>query len=427
MRLNLVKIINFICSYVHTYVNCFRFVILCNITLMKIQILLYLSVVIIISSCSSKTENPDDKEVPHIEYTVEPAPEWTALFNRSEGWFGGDGIFTIPFSGTDASSDDSVLFLFSDTMVGEIKEGKLQPGYKMVNNSVMVLKGEEPVKEKTHFLVKETLTKEPTTLFVPNTPATTAGDYYWLGDGFVNHSNANMYILAYRIRNTNDGSAFPFREVGNDLLVVPSNSKFPFENYRQLELPFNKSDSIQISLGAAVLSNTSSDNTYSPDGFVYVYGVRGKAKELIAARVEHEAVEDFSAWKFWNGSDWSNSVHNAVAIEDSVSNELSVTPIGKNLYALVYQYGGIYPTIYMQFASTPVGPFGPRKKVWDTTKDIKDPDLFTYNAKAHPAISKPGELLVSYNVNSFKFFDVIERMPDLYRPRFVRIIFNSNK
>jgi hypothetical protein len=34
-------------------------------------------------------------------------------------------------------------------------------------------------------------------------------------------------------------------------------------------------------------------------------------------------------------------------------------------------------------------------------------------------------LLVSYNVNSFKFFDVIESKPNLYRPRFVRIIFDN--
>ena len=125
------------------------------------------------------------------------------------------------------------------------------------------------------------------------------------------------------------------------------------------------------------------------------------------------------------GSEWNNSVKNAIAIEDSVSNELSVTPIGENQYALVYQYGGIYPTINMQLATSPVGPFGPRMQIWETTNDIKDPDLFTYNAKAHPAISKPGELLISYNVNSFKFFEIIEKKPDLYRPRFIRVTFEQ--
>jgi hypothetical protein len=367
-------------------------------------------------------------EVPDIEFRVEHAPQWTDLFKRSKGWFGGDGIFAIPFSGVDSFSDDSVLFLFSDTMVGEITAGKLQPGFKMVNNSIMILKGEEPVRERSQFLVKKTSAKEPATLFVPNTPATKAGDYYWLGDGFVNHSNKDVNILAYRIRNTEDGSDFPFREVGNALLIIPRGQKFPFENYRQIELPFSKEqDSVQISFGAAVLSNTSSDKTPLPDDFVYVYGIRGKSKELIAARVTPDAIENFTAWKFWNGESWDSQLKGAATIEDSVSNELSVTSIGENQYALVYQYGGIYPTIYIQFAASPVGPFGPRKKVWDTTIDIKDPDLFTYNAKAHPAISKPGELLVSYNVNSFKFFDVIERMPDLYRPRFIRIIFNQQE
>jgi hypothetical protein len=387
---------------------------------------LYICVILVLFSCSSKTENNGIAEAaPDVEFTVERAPEWTALFNRSTGWFGGDGIFAIPFSGADASSDDSVLFLFSDTMVGEIKEGKLQAGFKMVNNAVMILKGEEPVEERSHFLIKETQAKDPATLFVPKTTATKAGEYYWLGDGFVNHANDNMYIFAYRIRNTEDGSDFPFKEVGNALLVIPQGSKFPFENYQQLELPFsNEDDTTQISFGAAILSNTVSDKTFSPDGFVYVYGIRGKGKELVSSRVKPDAIEDFSLWEFWDGNTWSNNVKNAIAIEDSVSNELSVTPIGENQYALVYQYGGIFPTIYMQFASTPAGPFGPRRKVWDTTSDIKDPDLFTYNAKAHPAISKPGELLVSYNVNSFKFFDVIERMPNLYRPRFIRITFD---
>src|SRR5688500_8257572 len=190
-------------------------------------------------SCSTKTDDRQPiQEVPDIEFRVEHAPQWTNLFKRSKGWFGGDGIFAIPFSGIDSFSDDSVLFLFSDTMVGEINAGKLDPGFNMVNNSVMILSGEEPVEEASRFLIKETSAKEPATLFVPNTSATKTGDYYWLGDGFVNHANKNMYIFAYRIRNTEDGSDFPFREVGNALLAIPSGQKFPFENYRQTELPF---------------------------------------------------------------------------------------------------------------------------------------------------------------------------------------------
>ncbi|MBC9797935.1 hypothetical protein, partial [Sinomicrobium weinanense] len=111
------------------------------------------------------------------------------------------------------------------------------------------------------------------------------------------------------------------------------------------------------------------------------------------------------------------------SLADSVSNELSVSRIPGGKYALIYQYGGIFPKIYMKIGATPYGPFGEKIELWDTTKDINHPDLFTYNAKAHPAISEEGELLVSYNVNSFKFFDVIGDMPNLYRPRFIRVKF----
>ncbi len=378
----------------------------------------FLALCVIFVSCTMPQETAEDETV---SFKVQRADEWTSLFKRSHGWFGGDGIFAIPFSGDDRSaSSDSILFLFSDTMVGEISNDSLLPGYTMVNNSCLVLRGKEPVEANAKFLVKTDSLGKPSTLFVPSTPGVQKEDYYWLGDGFVNTAaDSSLYIFAYRIRNTTGGSPFPFREVGNALIVIPPGSKYPFANHRQLELSFsNTLDSLNISLGAGVHADG--------DGFIYIYGIRGRNKELIAARTKAEAIENFDAWEFYNGDTWSGEISGARAISDSVSNELSVTPIGDGKYALIYQYSGIMPTIFMQIGSTPVGPFGPRLKVWDTTADINEKDLFTYNAKAHPAISKPGELLVSYNVNSFDFVRQISKIPDLYRPRFIRITFENN-
>ena len=42
-------------------------------------------------------------------------------------------------------------------------------------------------------------------------------------------------------------------------------------------------------------------------------------------------------------------------------------------------------------------------------------------AKAHPALSQPGELLISYNINSFDFSKDIKKFPHLYRPRFIKL------
>jgi len=46
---------------------------------------------------------------------------------------------------------------------------------------------------------------------------------------------------------------------------------------------------------------------------------------------------------------------------------------------------------------------------------------FAYNAKAHPAISREGELLITYNVNSMDNEMRIFRFGGIYHPRFVRV------
>lgn len=93
----------------------------------------YSILVMVLASFSCGTPSSDtslSEAIPYInerEFTVAHAPEWSNLFLRKSGWLGGDGIFAIPLSGVDSEEVDSVLFLFSDTMVGEI-EGDNQPG-----------------------------------------------------------------------------------------------------------------------------------------------------------------------------------------------------------------------------------------------------------------------------------------------------------
>jgi hypothetical protein len=291
-----------------------------------------------------------------------------------------------------------------------------------------MLQCKDPLPENADFRINRSKEKKPATLFIPSSPNKQKDDYYWLGDGFINHAmDSSLCLFAYRIRNTNDNSAFPFREVGNNLIIIPKGSKYPFDDQRQMDLPFSASqDSLSTSYGVGVLANTTAAGVTNADEYVYIYGVRGKAKQLVASRVKPSQLDNFSAWEFYNGTGWSAKTEDAQPLSDSVSNELSVTPIGNGQYALIYQYGGLTPTICMQTGPSPVGPFGPREKIWNTSEDTKEKGLFSYNAKAHPAISKPGELLVSYNVNSFNFSEQIKEIPNLYRPRFVRIIFTTS-
>lgn len=266
-------------------------------------------------------------------------------------------------------------------------------------------------------------------IFTPHTEKPSKDTYYWLGDGFINpDSGMDLFVFAYRITNTYDNTAFPFKETGNVLIHIPAGSHFPYTDHHQVELPYNhyKTGEETISFGSAVFNNSKAAGETEPDGFVYVYGTKGVTKKLVSARVKPAQITAFDQWEFWDGKGWSRDVKSVAAISDSVSNELSVSLLSPGKYALVYQLGSIFSEICMQVGPTPVGPFGPRIVLYKTSTDIQDTDLFTYNAKAHPALSEPGELLISYNVNSFKFLEIIQKQPNLYRPRFVRITFSQN-
>ncbi|TLU92103.1 DUF4185 domain-containing protein [Dyadobacter sediminis] len=384
-----------------------------------------------LASCGG---SPSDKEkdvqtagINERKFTAEPAQDWNSLFLRKSGWFGGDGIFALPLSGKDSEKNDSLLFLFSDTMIGEIHGDTLQPGFVMVNNSVALLKGAAPDSSSISFRMAGEKGSYKA-VFTPKTNKPDKDTYFWLGDGFASpEANKDLFIFAYQITNTHDKSPFPFKETGNMLIRIPAGNQFPYADQQQMTLPFNnyKNGDETISFGAGVFNNSKSAGEAEGDGFVYVYGTKGKSKKLVAARVNPAEIALFDRWEFWNGNGWTKDVKSAEAVSDSVSNELSVSRLATGKYALVYQLGSLLPEICMQVGPSPAGPFGERIVLYKTTNDIQDPDLFTYNAKAHPALSAPGELLISYNVNSFRFFEVLPKKPDLYRPRFVRVKFDQ--
>jgi hypothetical protein len=362
-----------------------------------------------------------------IKFTVEEAPEWSALLKRDKGWFGGDGIYTIPLNGTDgkqAGPKDKILFIFSDSMVGEIRDNTMAPGYKMIHNSVAILDGNKPVPDKMKFYWDTDAKGNAEPIFVPKTPKTDSADYYWLGDGFVNEANKATYIFGYRVRNVVK-AAFGFQEVGNTLIKIPAGSKPPFKDLTQMDSPFylpGERDDIG-SFGTGIYVNTKAAGAPKPDGYIYTYGVRGLYKKMMVARVLPKDFEDFSKWTYWEGKAWVSDISKAATITDGVSNELSVSALPDGRYALVFQGWGMSSIVCMRIGASPIGPFGPVIKLWDTKPDLEEKTFVVYNAKAHPSLSKPGELLITYNINSVEFIKDMNAHPYLYRPRFIRVKF----
>ncbi len=392
-------------------------------TLKTTAVALMMAVVVFAGSSFAQTW-PKNTDTVHLKFTAEPAPEWTNLFVRNSGWFGADGIYSIPLNGDDRPGNHTkTMFIFSDTMIGDVVNDIPKPGYVLVHNTVAYVDGVPP-DNHIKFVWAKNPDGSPATFFNPNTPNAEAKDFYWLGDGFVNPANGKTYIHAFRVKWLKDNDAFAFDEHGTALIVLPKDSKPPFKDQKQMDTPFfipgKTADDYGV-LGSAVFVNTKSAGAPNPDGYIYVYGTRPKHLSLLVARVLPQDYEDFSKWRYWDGSAWNTDINKIAEVTNRVSHELSVSPLPDGRYALVFQTDGLGNDVGMRLGLSPQGPFGPVIKLYTTTENSENKNFIPYNAKAHTNLSNPGELLISYNVISMDFFNDIKKFGHHYHPRFIRV------
>ena len=105
---------------------------------------------------------------------------------------------------------------------------------------------------------------------------------------------------------------------------------------------------------------------------------------------------------------------------NAASNELSVTELPAGRYLMVFQVFGLSDKVGIRIGDSPYGPFGDIIEIYRTPEF--DEGIWPYNAKAHPALSAPGELLISYNTITPDFWNDIKKDAHIYRPRFIKLI-----
>ena len=360
-------------------------------------------------------------------FSVERAPEWDVLFDRQSGWTGADGIYSIPLDQMESPAGywaTNTLLLFSDTFVGDVNaQGARQSGTTLINNSLGLLPAGPPDRETVRFYYGQDQPAQPSAVFVPATPSAQPDEWYWLKDGI--RLEGGTYLFAARFRP--DPVEF-FVRTGLARITLPPGSQPPFANHLQEELPWwlpSQGSLGPIVFGAAFFANTARAGAPSPDGYVYCYGTReDPSKKLLVGRVKEEDFLDTGAWRFWDGQAWVPDFRDAAPISDHVSNELSVVPLPNGQLGLVFQYDSVTRRTVLRVGSRPQGPFfGPEQTLWECKEPWQLPGVYCYNAKAHPHLSDPGTLLISYNVNTLTFLDHF-RYADIYRPRFVKVRWN---
>ena len=337
-----------------------------------------------------------------LKYSVEKVPEWTELFRRTSGWTGADGIFSYH----DQQSGKN-LFVFSDTWIGEVdSKTRERKKWKMINNSMATMSGKQI---EFHWNKKG-----DSSLFVPEQ----AKGWYWLQDGFIHKSH--FYNFPMRIeKDPNGAEGFQFKTAAVDILKVSLKDGLPqSESSQKIDGHLlTKINGHELFYGAGV---------YREGDFVYVYGRLHKdfVVYLTVARVKVNGVEDRKAWRFWDGKNWNDDIQKSELLGEG-GPELSVTKMKSGLLKGKYLLCSmpISRELFVRIGDSPYGPFGPKQVIY-TTPDIKEIDgIYTYNAKAHPVLSKEGELLISYNVNATKLN--LHKNAEIYRPRFIRIKFED--
>lgn len=338
---------------------------------------------------------------------AEPAPELDALFRRTEGWIGADGAFSVPLS------DKRTLWLFSDTWVGTIRDGKRKPE-TIVNNSVGVQDG-NGADARITFTIARNKDGKPGTLFVPPD-----GDgWFWLFGGY--HAGGKLHVFLPRSEKTGAAGAFGFRNVELWLGTVENPADEPIAwKIKYAKVPFAEFARERTrSFGSAVLRV--GDN-------VYIYGYEEKpgkpfaSRRLIVARAPADKLADFDTWRFLAAhGQWKPDVKDALPQFDALGTEFSVSYLpSRKQYVLVYTELGLSERIVGRFAVSPEGPWSDAVLLYCCPEMKQNKKVFTYAGKAHPHLAGDNELVLSYVVNSFDLASVVNDA-ELYWPRFVRV------
>jgi hypothetical protein len=158
---------------------------------------------------------------------------------------------------------------------------------------------------------------------------------------------------------------------------------------------------------------------------LYVYGTderRGRGflnRQMVVARVPAVSIADFGTWRYFRDGIWVEDFRTPSHLAKDIASEYSVTAFGKR-YLAVYTEQGLSPKIMGRMADHPWGPWSAPTVLYECPEMKRDKNVFCYAAKAHPSLSSDQDLVVSYVVNSFDFWQVA-REANLYWPRFVRI------
>jgi hypothetical protein len=288
------------------------------------------------------------------------------------GWVGGDGTNSV------ALPDGRDCWIFSDTITSASAAG-----VQFAHNSI-VLTGR----------------RRPQVVMNP-IPQPSPDAFYWAGAARVH--GAEVWEIATRIVRTGPG-LWDFQVDANYL------AKVSISTWRLASITRLTSTVGKINWGVAMLDN---------GAYTYIYGSesQGLSSWMHVARVPRGRLD--LPWSFYTGSGWAvNAAAASRRLLPGVAPAFSVVDLGAGRgIRVITQEPMLGQAIDSLRAASPVGPFSMKHTIYDTGSF--GARTYTYNALAHPEQTADGQMLFSFNVNSFDALSPADAT--LYRPRFFRI------
>lgn len=339
-------------------------------------------------------------------FTVEPLPHYEALFERPSGWSGGDGAYST------ALGSNRFLWLFGDTLMGEVKDGRRVIA-GMVPNSIAIQTGNEPQALSINFF--------PDGGSMPFLKPREGPGWFWPYHAL--RTPDGLYLFLLQVERAEAPPPFGFMLVANWLGHI-ANPEDPPDRwiFSQHKIPWGNA---QRQFGSFVLME---------GGYAYIYGTvaepakQGITWNMILARAPMGRLADFQSWHFFRDGEWIANGDRAGRICANVASEFSVSfhpPV--NRYVLVYTEKGFSQgpdKTVLRLAPSLYGPWSDPIQIYRCPEAERDPRLCCYAAKGHPEIALSSrELLLTYVANSCTGDLKVLSDANLYRPRFLRIHF----
>lgn len=332
---------------------------------------------------------------------AEPYPDerFTSLFNLDSGGFtGGDGTYSVQLP------DGRTVWIFGDTFLGKVERDSTRKRQEpmFIRNSFVVQDGERMT------TVMQQLDGENSSTMIPpevlEGKVTQDSTWYWPGDGMIEDGQLKVFVSKFTQVDT---SSWGFRWIGTGVVSF----SLPYLTQQEVvEFPMEKLDSIHF--GHAVLETKD---------YTYIYGLKGSKPYL--ARVK--AGDLTASWQYFVTLDeWSLKASEARPVAEIDGSEQFSLIERDGRFALITQLGGFSKEVWSFRGPNPWGPWDEGKHLFSTPLAFDNPNLFTYNALAHPQFVQGGELLISYNTNSFRLQDHFDNAL-IYRPRFYRVHISS--